>query len=486
MRVLLDDIRREQVLLAVAYGLFLACTSVTLWGGYLQYAGTPSNGGIYTWEYLARTTAFPTSLLAAGFVAYRLPKARAWRCPAVALALSLAGLAAQVACTGEMPETDWLLVIAGACFGWSSGIMFCALQEAVAAQKVFSAGVVVFLAAGISAMLFFAIERLFDHVMPFAVTFGLIFSSFAFAWLTRRFVALSHPMFETIPQQRTSQCRQALNELWRPLLCVAFSAFAIGIVRVEVAVGHSSIGQMNESNIAGLLIASIALLVVWKPLYERVTLLRLYQILFPLTATAFLMFPLFEGPLREIVTSLMFVVFSISSSLMVVSCARTARSQALPPVLVYGLFAGVVYTFELAGSGIGLIVDAGSGFALAESSVVALVAIYLLSLAMIAPQKRNRRRTGETVEIKNAENAASGQASDMVSAHCTSVVEQYGLSKREADVLDLLARGRDIPYIAEELVISKNTVRSHTKNIFAKAGVHSRQELIDLVESIEA
>lgn len=66
------------------------------------------------------------------------------------------------------------------------------------------------------------------------------------------------------------------------------------------------------------------------------------------------------------------------------------------------------------------------------------------------------------------------------------VVDRYRLSRREADVLDLLARGRDVPYIAEELVISKNTVRSHIKSIFAKTGVHSRQELIDLVELVEA
>ena len=66
------------------------------------------------------------------------------------------------------------------------------------------------------------------------------------------------------------------------------------------------------------------------------------------------------------------------------------------------------------------------------------------------------------------------------------MVNRYRLSRREADVLDLLARGRDVPYIAEELVISKNTVRSHIKSIFAKTGVHSRQELIDLVELVEA
>ena len=70
-------------------------------------------------------------------------------------------------------------------------------------------------------------------------------------------------------------------------------------------------------------------------------------------------------------------------------------------------------------------------------------------------------------------------------ASCAVVAYRYGLSRREAEVLEFLARGRDVPYVASELVISKNTVRTHTKGIFAKTGVHSRQELIDLVESVE-
>ena len=36
--------------------------------------------------------------------------------------------------------------------------------------------------------------------------------------------------------------------------------------------------------------------------------------------------------------------------------------------------------------------------------------------------------------------------------------------------------------IAEELVISENTVRTHVRHIYAKLDVHSHQELIDLVE----
>ncbi|MEF9876291.1 MAG: helix-turn-helix transcriptional regulator, partial [Gordonibacter sp.] len=56
-----------------------------------------------------------------------------------------------------------------------------------------------------------------------------------------------------------------------------------------------------------------------------------------------------------------------------------------------------------------------------------------------------------------------------------------GLTPRETEVLGLLARGRSIPYVRDALFISKETAATHAKHIYAKLGVHSRQELIDLV-----
>ncbi len=46
----------------------------------------------------------------------------------------------------------------------------------------------------------------------------------------------------------------------------------------------------------------------------------------------------------------------------------------------------------------------------------------------------------------------------------------------------MLARGRDRAYIEEALVVSRNTVKAHVKHVYAKLGIHSHQELIDLVE----
>jgi LuxR family maltose regulon positive regulatory protein len=52
------------------------------------------------------------------------------------------------------------------------------------------------------------------------------------------------------------------------------------------------------------------------------------------------------------------------------------------------------------------------------------------------------------------------------------------LSPRELEVLHLLPSGLTAEELADELIISVNTVRSHLKNIYAKLGVHSRHEAV--------
>jgi len=50
------------------------------------------------------------------------------------------------------------------------------------------------------------------------------------------------------------------------------------------------------------------------------------------------------------------------------------------------------------------------------------------------------------------------------------------LTRREREVLALLARGKNNNAIAQELVISPETARTHSQNILSKLGVHSRLE----------
>lgn len=58
------------------------------------------------------------------------------------------------------------------------------------------------------------------------------------------------------------------------------------------------------------------------------------------------------------------------------------------------------------------------------------------------------------------------------------LLESYGLTLRETDIVLLLSRGLSAKEIAGELLISAHTVRDHVKAIYEKAGVGSRGELV--------
>ncbi len=57
------------------------------------------------------------------------------------------------------------------------------------------------------------------------------------------------------------------------------------------------------------------------------------------------------------------------------------------------------------------------------------------------------------------------------------LIDQYGLTQREAEVATLLAAGRSNGEISDRLTISPHTVRHHAEAIFAKLGIHSRKAL---------
>lgn len=73
-------------------------------------------------------------------------------------------------------------------------------------------------------------------------------------------------------------------------------------------------------------------------------------------------------------------------------------------------------------------------------------------------------------------------ASDTFEETCAHIVGTYALSARESEILAYALRGRTGERIAQELFISKSTVDTHLRRIYAKCGVHSRQELLDLAE----
>lgn len=62
------------------------------------------------------------------------------------------------------------------------------------------------------------------------------------------------------------------------------------------------------------------------------------------------------------------------------------------------------------------------------------------------------------------------------------IAEKFDLSDREKEVLAQINQGSSIATMVQTLDISQNTIKTHIKHLYKKLGVHSRQEVIDLLQ----
>ena len=189
-----------------------------------------------------------------------------------------------------------------------------------------------------------------------------------------------------------------------------------------------------------------------------------------------------------------------------------ARHRA-PAVLVFAIVRAVWSLDLLLGSSVysvGSMLSGGSLIAAGHAGALSVLLAVLIAVAYLfvftsdaGPLARLREHNGEGSPEDGSDGSgnagAAGQKSragrvlTMVEGGageegrdldvlCDELAGRGRLSAREVDVLRLLARGRTTVRIEAELGISSNTVNTHVKHVFQKLGVHSRQELLDLLE----
>lgn len=67
----------------------------------------------------------------------------------------------------------------------------------------------------------------------------------------------------------------------------------------------------------------------------------------------------------------------------------------------------------------------------------------------------------------------------------TAELEKLSISKRELEVLELMANGLSNHEIAEKLFVSLSTIKTHSRNIFDKMGVARRTQAIDMAKKLK-
>ena len=132
-----------------------------------------------------------------------------------------------------------------------------------------------------------------------------------------------------------------------------------------------------------------------------------------------------------------------------------------------GLFVGSQVVGVLKAAGL-----ESQGPALLPAVTLACVAVLAVVYLLVFPER----------ELLSLSPLLFGMSSESLEKRCQQIAAENGLTPRETEVFTLLARGRDVGYICQELYIARNTANVHRKSIYTKLGIHSQQELLSLVE----
>ena len=101
-------------------------------------------------------------------------------------------------------------------------------------------------------------------------------------------------------------------------------------------------------------------------------------------------------------------------------------------------------------------------------------------------QKKQAEEQVRRSQVEQASNAdGDGNKRRWFKENCEAVANRYMLSRRETEVLFLLAKGHNSAYIQEKLYISEGTAKTHIRHIYRKLDIHNQQQLMRIVEQGE-
>lgn len=306
-----------------------------------------------------------------------------------------------------------------------------------------------------------------------------------------------------------------------------------------------TVGSVNEAHRIPLIAnlgAGVALIGLVVFARRRIDLTLAYRVIVPVIIVLFAVLPFFWETNPIVLNAVMSASYGVFDVIIWYLCVSTAYDFSVSGFVVGGIVRAVSILLRLLGIGIGYLIMLVPGQHPAIVLAVSLGALYVL--AMLALFHHTRGRKGKPAPDRNAEdavlpgsaasNSTAGNASSLNSADVAGrplphnagndsggnapraaehpsalpdrgspsasqpapepappadpdavyalIAEDYGLTRREAEVLPYLARGRSAKIIADALFVSESTIRTHTRRILEKTDLHSKQQLIDLIE----
>lgn len=287
------------------------------------------------------------------------------------------------------------------------------------------------------------------------------------------------PALANDTHQKTATTRkQELSTITSLLAVPLIGTFTFGLY---IKAGITPYGERPllfgiDEELALFLLAAAILAAVGAARPQRPLYASLYQVVVPAFACAILV--VISFPNGSFVHSLggMLVVFSMA---FIVLFTLTATATLIGSGEITVLFAtGVVLSVYAAGRLVGMVFHSMIGIGPEAYISYQIVITVLLSIMLLVIAIQGRKRsTGTSLDGKTI--------AGRIDKTCTYLAKAHSLSPREAEVLNLLARGYSPVYVAEKLVISESTARTHANRIYRKLNINTREELLTLVDETE-
>ena len=299
--------------------------------------------------------------------------------------------------------------------------------------------------------------------------------------------------FESTLPQPIPDLRGAVGDLVAVLVAAVVVTFVAPVVNTVLMVDVLELPTRLAMSAAMNLATAALLAVVWLVCKRTPS---VFAVLLGFTAALFatvLLAPTLGSGANIVALALGSAGFFLVIYLVMEAGVTTARGRHLSVATTYGTVAGVVMLARVLADLLSANLLNADIAGESKTLVATFLLVYLLTCAAFALYNaiaRRRRQTapGATTapetERPSGEAAAPQKAPSATPAELVS--DAHNLSQREREVLVLIMRGRNVPAIAEELVLSRNTVQTHVRHIYEQLGVHSRQELVAYVEGFSS
>lgn len=264
-----------------------------------------------------------------------------------------------------------------------------------------------------------------------------------------------------------------LRMSYKFLVTASLHGLALGVLLGSAVLRAGDAGTVLLNALSFI---AAAVLLLFTALFVKMDFNHLiYQVGFSIMATGALLIAL--APAAPAAGEFVqFVGFCYVHLIMWGLCSYFTKSFALPAPWVVAWPTCCLMAGQLIGGGAAAALVQQPD-ALAWTTTLATLVSFTLLLAALLMMSNRNLTTGWGIA-----QPASTPGDESLEAALRDLATDYRITPREADALALLARGRNRRYISEELVVSEETVKSHVSSIYAKLGVHTQQELLDVVE----